>query len=77
MIYDGNGGEPYKADVAINADTIASEIAAELGAEKLILLSDVNGIYLNAEDKGTKLSRLTTSDAQHLIDSGRVRAVRA
>ena len=23
MIYDGNGGEPYKADVAINADTIA------------------------------------------------------
>lgn len=23
MVYDGNGGEPYKADVAINADTIA------------------------------------------------------
>src|SRR5215467_8453301 len=23
MIYDGNGGEPYKADIAINADTIA------------------------------------------------------
>src|SRR5438477_10844709 len=23
MIYDGNGGEPYKADVALNADTIA------------------------------------------------------
>src|SRR5258706_1622637 len=23
IIYDGNGGEPYKADIAINADTIA------------------------------------------------------
>jgi acetylglutamate kinase len=40
-------GEIYN----INADTIASEIAAGLGAEKLILLSDVNGIYLNADDE--------------------------
>lgn len=55
----------------INADTIASEIAARLQAEKLILLSDVNGIYLNESDENTKLSRLTASDAQHLIDSGR------
>jgi acetylglutamate kinase len=55
----------------INADTIASEIAARLKAEKLILLSDVNGIYLNELDENTKLSRLTASDAQHLIDSGR------
>ena len=55
----------------INADTIASEIAAHLQAEKLILLSDVNGIYLDGSDENTKLSRLTASDAQHLIDSGR------
>ena len=62
-----DAGEIYN----INADTIASEIAAELGAEKLILLSDVNGIYLDANDEATKLSRLTVSDAQHLINSGR------
>lgn len=55
----------------INADTIASEVAAELGAEKLILLSDVNGIYLDEKDKTTKLSRLTAADAAHLIESGR------
>jgi acetylglutamate kinase len=60
-------GEIYN----INADTIASEIAAKLGAEKLILLSDVNGIYLDANDETTKLSRLTVSDAEHLIESGR------
>lgn len=55
----------------INADTIAAEIAVSLNAEKLILLSDVNGIYLNPEDKATKLTSLTISDAVHLIESGR------
>jgi acetylglutamate kinase len=55
----------------INADTIAAEIAVSLNAEKLILLSDVNGIYLNPDDKATKLTSLTISDALHLIESGR------
>lgn len=55
----------------INADTIAAEIAANLGAEKLILLTDVNGIYLDEGNEDTKLSRLTVSDARHMIESGR------
>lgn len=55
----------------INADTIASEIAASLGAEKLILLSDVNGIYLDEGDEKTKLSRLTVEDAREMISTGR------
>jgi acetylglutamate kinase len=55
----------------INADTVASEIAISLKAEKLVLLSDVNGIYLDEKDENTKLSRLTTADARHFIDSGR------
>jgi acetylglutamate kinase len=55
----------------INADTIASEIATGLGAEKLILLSDVNGIYLDEKREETKLSRLTTAEAQDLIDAGK------
>lgn len=54
----------------INADTIASEIAAHLQAEKLVLLSDVDGLYLNAKDVSSKLSRLTASEAQKLIDDG-------
>ena len=54
----------------INADTIASEIAASLGAEKLILLSDVNGLYLNPGDESTKLSRITVEDARRMIASG-------
>ncbi|MEP7213817.1 MAG: acetylglutamate kinase [Acidobacteriota bacterium] len=55
----------------VNADTIAAEVAVKLRAEKLILLSDVNGIYLNADDESTKLSHLTAADARHLIASGR------
>lgn len=54
----------------INADTIAAEIAVQLKAEKLILLSDVDGIYLKPGDAQTKLSRLTAAEADELITSG-------
>jgi acetylglutamate kinase len=54
----------------INADTIASEIAAQLKAEKLILLSDVDGLYLKVDDPSTKLSRLTADDAEAMIKNG-------
>jgi acetylglutamate kinase len=55
----------------INADTIASEIAAQLKAEKLILLSDVNGIYLDEKDENTKLSRLNVFEADQMIQTGK------
>src|SRR3989475_126291 len=54
----------------INADTIAAEIAAQLQAEKLILLSDVDGIYLRAGEPDTKLSRLTADEAEAMINDG-------
>src|SRR4029079_10550247 len=50
----------------INADTIAAEIAVQLQSEKLILLSDVDGIYLTAGEPETKLSRLTGAEAGEL-----------
>lgn len=54
----------------INADTIASEIAVQLQAEKIILLSDVDGIYLRAGESDSKVSRLTTAEADELIANG-------
>src|ERR1051325_9048043 len=54
----------------INADTIAAEIAVQLQAETLVLLSDVDGIYLRAGNPETKLSQLTGSEAAELIESG-------
>ena len=60
-------GEIYN----INADTIATEIAVRLGAEKLILLSDVNGIYLDPKDSSTKIDRLSISEARAMVESGK------
>jgi len=54
----------------INADTIAAEIAVQLKAEKLILLTDVDGIYLQAGEPTSKLSRLTAAEANDLITKG-------
>jgi N-acyl-D-amino-acid deacylase len=42
MIYDGNGGEPYKADIAINADTIA--LIGDLSKETAKNEIDANGM---------------------------------
>ena len=54
----------------INADTIAAEIAVRLEAEKLILLSDVDGIYLRAGEPETRLSRLSLDEAEGLVADG-------
>jgi acetylglutamate kinase len=54
----------------INADTIAAEIAVKLKAEKLVLLSDVNGIYLNPNDETTKLTHLNVREAEEMIANG-------
>lgn len=54
----------------INADTIAGEIAAALGAEKLILLTDTPGILQDYKDPSTLLYKLSIQDARDLIDQG-------
>ncbi len=56
----------------INADTVASEIAVSLKAEKLILMTDVDGIYADANDPSTLISRLTVNDMEQMIDLGSV-----
>jgi acetylglutamate kinase len=54
----------------LNADTVAGEIAAALGAEKLILLTDTRGILRDANDPETLIPRLTISAARQLIEDG-------
>ena len=54
----------------INADTIAAEIAIRLEAEKLVMLSDVDGIYLRPGEQATKISRLTAAEVEALIRDG-------
>jgi acetylglutamate kinase len=59
----GTLGETYN----INADLVAGDMAAALGAEKLIHLTDVQGI--NGGD-GRHVSTLTRKDAERLIEAG-------
>jgi len=51
----------------INADTIAAEIAVHLQAEKLVLLTDVDGILLDRDDSQSRISRLTIREAERLV----------
>ena len=51
----------------INADTIAAEIAVHLNAEKLIILTDVDGILLDRADPSSRISRLTAAEADRLV----------
>lgn len=54
----------------INADTAAGEIAAALKAEKLIFLTDIDGIYLNPEDPTSLISIISVKEIYELIDEG-------
>ncbi|HXG65299.1 MAG TPA: acetylglutamate kinase [Blastocatellia bacterium] len=51
----------------INADTIAAEIAVHLKAEKLILLTDVDGVLMDRDDPSSRISRLTVDEADRLV----------
>ena len=54
----------------INADTVAGELAAALGAEKLILLTDTRGILTDYTDPSTLLPKLDIQRARELIAAG-------
>jgi acetylglutamate kinase len=53
----------------VNADAIASALAVELAADKLILLSDVPGVLAKPGDPESRISRLSASDARKLAKS--------
>ena len=59
----GEHGETYN----INADLVAGQLAEALGAEKLILLTDVDGVK---DKKGGLLSTLKINQARKLIQEG-------
>jgi acetylglutamate kinase len=52
----------------LNADTAAGALAVALGAEKLILLTDVEGLYRDFSDKTSLISEMTTADARDLLN---------
>ena len=56
----------------INADDAACAIAKAVGADKLVFLTDVEGLYRDFNDKSSFISRMTATDADALIGSGMI-----
>jgi len=54
----------------VNADTAAGQIAAALHAEKMIFLTDVEGIMRDIEDKSSLISTIKSGDIENFIDEG-------
>jgi len=62
----GPDGESYN----VNADHVAGHIAAAVGAAKLVILTDVEGLYADYSDKSTLLSEMDVARAEGLLKSG-------
>lgn len=58
----------------VNADTAAGAIASALGAEKLIYLTDVEGLRRDVADPASLLSSVTADDLDVLVASGAITA---
>jgi acetylglutamate kinase len=64
----GSNGETFN----INADHIAGQLAAELRAEKMVLLTDIRGILDDVKNPDSLLSEITEAKARDLIATGKV-----
>ncbi len=61
----GEGGETYN----INADLVAARVATALSAERLILLTDVDGVL---NDSGELVTSMDAAGTRRMIDSGEI-----
>ena len=59
----GKNGQTYN----VNADEVAGEVAAAMGAHKVIFLTDVDGLYRDFSDTSSLISRLKLSEATELL----------
>jgi acetylglutamate kinase len=58
----------------VNADTAATAVAAAIGAEKLVVLSDIPGVLRDVNDRESLIHSLTASEARRLIADGTISA---
>ncbi len=65
------GTDKYGQSYNINADTVAAELATALKAEKLILLTDVEGVK-SSKDENRILHAITCEEVQSLISDGTI-----
>jgi acetylglutamate kinase len=51
----------------VNADSVASELAVALRADKIIFLTDVDGLYADFEDQSSLISAMTPDEAEEMV----------
>jgi acetylglutamate kinase len=56
----------------VNADTAATAVAAAIGAEKLVVLSDIPGVLLDVNDPESLVHSLSAAEARRLIATGTI-----
>jgi acetylglutamate kinase len=64
------GGDASGVVYNINADTVATRVAAKLKAAKLLLVSNVPGVLGDKNDPKTRIPKLTPQEARKQIESG-------
>jgi len=62
-------GEPTGAVLNVNADTAAGALATALGASKLVILTDVEGLYSAWPDKSSLITSLSTDELREMLPS--------
>lgn len=67
IVDDGNGFQTTGQVLNVNADTAAAAVASALGATKLVILTDVEGLYANWPDKSSLISSLTASELRDML----------
>ncbi len=56
----------------VNADVAATEVAKQLGADKLVFVSEVNGVRTDPNDPASMINSLTAEAAKELLASGAI-----
>lgn len=64
------GADGHKLNV--NADTAATAVAAALGADKLVVLSDIPGVLRDMQDPESLIHSLSAAEARRLISDGTI-----
>lgn len=66
------GVDDHGQSYNINADTVAAEIAVALGAEKLVYLTDIEGLRRDVDDPSSLIRAATPSELDELIADGSI-----
>jgi acetylglutamate kinase len=64
------GGDAEGNSYNINADYAASFISGALSADKFLVMTDIDGVYIDIKDPSTLLPSITAKEVQELIASG-------